>query len=133
MVSAETLVSLPALMRKQQPRFDRTGSIHAAAAFKPHGGLVAIAEDVGRHNAVDKLVGGLAGSQWPLADLMLIVSGRLSFEMVQKAAVAGMPIIAGISGASSLAVNLGEELGMTVIGFLTPDGFNVYCGNDRVS
>lgn len=132
-VSAETLTSLPALMRTQQEGFDRTGSIHAAAAFTSDGTLVAIAEDVGRHNAVDKLVGGLAADQWPLGNLILIVSGRLSFEMVQKAAVAGMPIIAGISGASSLAVELGEELGMTVIGFLTPDGFNVYCGDVRVS
>lgn len=132
-VSAETLTSLPARMRTRQAGFDRTGSIHAAAAFESDGTFVAIAEDVGRHNAVDKLVGELAADDWPLANLILIVSGRLSFEMVQKAAVSGMPIIAGISGASSLAVELGEELGMTVVGFLTPDGFNVYCGNDRMS
>ncbi len=131
-VGADTLTSLPALMRTQQTGFDRTGSIHAAAAFTSDGTLVAIAEDVGRHNAVDKLVGGLAADHWPLSDLTLIVSGRLSFEMVQKAAVSGIPLIAGISGASSLAVELGEELGMTVIGFLTPDGFNVYCGDERV-
>jgi FdhD protein len=133
LMNADTLMSLPDTMRTQQIGFDRTGSIHAAAAFTATGLLVSIAEDVGRHNAVDKLVGGLATDRWPLADLVLMVSGRLSFEMVQKAAVAGMPIIAGISGASSLAVDLGEELGMTVIGFLSPDGFNIYCGAERVS
>jgi FdhD protein len=132
-ITPETLTSLPATMRRQQKSFERTGSIHAAAAFSPTGGLIAIAEDVGRHNAVDKLVGGLARRHWPLTDLILMVSGRLSFEMVQKGAVAGMPIIAGISGASSLAVELGEELGMTVIGFLTDVGFNVYCGSERIS
>jgi FdhD protein len=132
-MSADTLMSLPDSMRQHQLGFDRTGSIHAAAAFTADGAFLAIAEDVGRHNAVDKLVGGLAVDHWPLSDLMLMVSGRLSFEMVQKAAVAGMPIIAGISGASSLAVELGEELGMTVIGFLTKGGFNVYCGADRVA
>lgn len=132
-VKPETLKALPATMRPAQPVFARTGSIHGAAAFTSDGELVAISEDVGRHNAVDKLVGGLARDRWPLTDLILMVSGRLSFEMVQKAAVAGMPIIAGISGASSLAVELGDELGMTVIGFLTRDGFNLYCGEDRVS
>ncbi|MEN8041677.1 MAG: formate dehydrogenase accessory sulfurtransferase FdhD [Actinomycetota bacterium] len=132
-ISGRTLTSLGPTMRAAQPMFARTGSIHAAAAFTVDGGLVAVAEDVGRHNAVDKLVGGLAHDRWPLSDLVLLVSGRLSFEMVQKAAVAGMPIIAGISGASSLAVDLGDELGMTVVGFLTEDGFNVYCGDDRVS
>jgi FdhD protein len=127
------LRSLPAAMRRSQPVFERTGSIHAAAAFTPTGELKEIAEDVGRHNAVDKLVGSLSREMWPLKDLVLVVSGRLSFEMVQKAAVAGMPIIAGISGASSLAVELGEELGMTVVGFLSETGFNVYCGEARIS
>ena len=127
------LRSLPATMARSQPVFDRTGSIHAAAAFTPTGELKGIAEDVGRHNAVDKLVGALSREMWPLTDLVLIVSGRLSFEMVQKAAVAGMPIIAGISGASSLAVDLGDELGMTVVGFLSEAGFNVYCGGERIT
>lgn len=131
-VDATTLRSLPTTMRTSQILFSATGSIHAAAAFTPSGDLVDVTEDVGRHNAIDKLVGRLSKGRWPLTDLILIVSGRLSFEMVQKAAVAGMPIIAGVSGASSLAVDLGEELGMTVIGFLTKDGFNVYCGGTRV-
>ena len=132
-INEALLRSLPAAMACSQPVFDRTGSIHAAAAFTPTGKLEGIAEDVGRHNAVDKLVGALSREMWPLTDLVLIVSGRLSFEMVQKAAVAGMPIIAGISGASSLAVDLGDELGMTVVGFLSEAGFNVYCGGERIS
>lgn len=132
-ISEATLRSLPAAMRLSQPVFGRTGSIHAAAAFTPAGELMGIAEDVGRHNAVDKLVGALSRNLWPLTDHVLVVSGRLSFEMVQKAAVSGIPIIAGISGASSLAVDLGEELGMTVVGFLSEAGFNVYCGDERIS
>jgi FdhD protein len=131
-VAVSTLRRLPSGMRASQDLFATTGSIHAAAAFTSQGDLVGIAEDVGRHNAVDKLVGKLAKDRWPLTDLVLLVSGRLSFEMVQKAAVAGIPIILGISGASSLAVDLGEEFGMTVIGFLSEDGFNVYCGNTRI-
>ncbi len=131
-LDTELLRSLPAAMQASQTMFERTGSVHGAAAFTPRGELLGIAEDVGRHNAVDKLVGSLSGDRWPLTGLVLVVSGRLSFEMVQKAAVAGMPIIAGVSGASSLAVELGEELGMTVIGFLRDDGFNLYCGKNRI-
>lgn len=131
-VAPKTLMSLPGAMQASQPLFQRTGSIHAAATLTPQGELRCIAEDIGRHNAVDKLVGRLSRDAWPLTDSVLLVSGRLSFEMVQKAAVAGMPIIAGVSGASSLAVELGEELGMTVIGFLTEDGFNIYSGESRV-
>jgi FdhD protein len=132
-INEAVLRSLPVTMRLSQAVFERTGSIHAAAAFTPSGELQGIAEDVGRHNAVDKLVGSLSRERWPLSELILVVSGRLSFEMVQKAAVAGMPIIAGVSGASSLAVDLGEELGMTVVGFLSEDGFNVYCGEARIT
>jgi FdhD protein len=132
-LDATVLRSLPPTMRASQVIFNATGSIHAAAAVTAHGDLVAIAEDIGRHNAVDKLVGGLSKERWPLDGLVLVVSGRLSFEMVQKAAVAGMPIIAGVSGASSLAVELGDELGMTVIGFLREEGFNVYCGDERIN
>jgi FdhD protein len=131
-IDAVIITSLPAAMRSSQEIFDRTGSIHGAAAFSPTGELIGVTEDVGRHNAVDKLVGSISRTTWPIEELVLLVSGRLSFEMVQKAAVAGIPIIAGVSGASDLAVELGEELGMTVIGFLSEDGFNVYCGEARI-
>lgn len=132
-LSATLIESLPAAMREHQDAFAESGSIHAAAAFDPSGEVLAVREDVGRHNAVDKLVGHLASTSWPLAPMVMMVSGRISFEMVQKAAVAGVPVICGVSGASSLAVDLGEELGMTVIGFLRGDTFNVYCGADRFS
>ncbi len=131
-IDPEVLLGLPPTMRRLQTLFERTGSIHGAAAFTADGALLGVAEDVGRHNAVDKLVGRLSREQWPLEPPVLLVSGRLSFEMVQKAAVAGIPIIAGVSGASSLAAELGDELGMTVIGFLSGTGFNIYCGDARI-
>ena len=132
-LNPELIERLPSMMRERQDAFAATGSIHAAAAFDPDGDQLATREDVGRHNAVDKLVGHLAGGSWPIAPLILVVSGRISFELVQKAAVAGIPVIAGVSGASSLAAELGEELGMTVIGFVRDDRFNVYTGADRFS
>ncbi|MGI9529925.1 MAG: formate dehydrogenase accessory sulfurtransferase FdhD [Acidimicrobiia bacterium] len=132
-LSAALIESLPDAMREHQDAFTESGSIHAAAAFDPSGKVLAVREDVGRHNAVDKLVGHLARTSWPLSSMVMMVSGRISFEMVQKAAVAGVPVICGVSGASSLAVDLGEELGMTVIGFLRGDTFNVYCGANRFS
>jgi len=131
-IPAGIISTLPGAMRQRQRTFDTTGSVHAAAAFTPAGALTALFEDIGRHNAVDKLIGHLAMRQWPLDDVILFVSGRISFEIVQKAAVAGIPIIGGISGASDLATGLGEELNMTVIGFVRDGGFNVYCGADRV-
>lgn len=132
-VRREVISSLPERMRGAQTEFSASGSIHAAATFTEEGELLAAFEDVGRHNAVDKLVGHLAREAWPLDPMILMVSGRISFEMVQKAAVAGIPIICGVSGASSLAADLGEELGMTVAGFVRGDRFNVYTGRDRVS
>ena len=131
-IRASVVLSLTEKMRAHQAAFASTGSIHAAAAFTPDGDMVALYEDVGRHNAVDKLVGHLARKRWPLGDYIFFVSGRISFEMVQKAAVAGIPLIGGISGASDLAVDLGEELNMTVFGFVRDEGFNVYCGDDRI-
>lgn len=130
-LSPKLILSLPDAMRRGQAAFDSTGSIHAAAAFEPDGILVGVFEDVGRHNAVDKLVGHLSTEEWPLRPMIMMVSGRVSFEMVQKAAVAGIPVIAGVSGASSLAAELGEELGLTVIGFVREETFNVYTGSHR--
>ncbi len=89
-------------------------------------------EDIGRHNAVDKVIGHVARFRWPIGETVMLVSGRVSFEMVQKAAVAGIPFLAGVSAASSLAVELGEELGMTVVGFLRDDSCNVYTDTGRI-
>jgi FdhD protein len=131
-VDRGVILSLPESMGKAQESFALTGGLHAAAAFSAEGSLLAVREDVGRHNAVDKLVGALAAEAWPLPDMVLLVSGRISFEMVQKAAVAGISLVCGVSAASSLAVDLAVELGVTVVGFLKSDGFNVYAGRQRV-
>lgn len=131
-VDAATILSLPSLLLERQDAFHETGGLHAAAAFDPTGGIVAVREDIGRHNAVDKLVGHLASRSWPLDPLLLMVSGRVSFEITQKAAVAGISLICGVSAASSLAVELAEEFGMTVIGFLRDGGFTLYTGEERV-
>jgi len=131
-VPAALLTSLPASMRGHQPAFDSTGGLHAAAAFASDGTLLVVREDIGRHNAVDKVVGALATASWPIGERILLVSGRVSFEIVQKAAVAGIPFVAGISAVSSLAVDLADELGLTVVGFLRGNSFNVYAGADRI-
>ena len=132
-VSTETLLGLPAALRQAQKVFDRTGGLHAAGLFQPDGKLVSVREDVGRHNAVDKVIGEhvLAGKV-PLADHVLQVSGRLSFEIVQKAAVAGIPIVSAVSAPSSLAVEAGERFGMTLVGFVRDDRLNVYTHPERV-
>ncbi|MCL1592791.1 MAG: formate dehydrogenase accessory sulfurtransferase FdhD [Actinomycetia bacterium] len=131
-VDAAVITRYPAALREAQTLFADSGSIHGAGAFTPSGEMITIFEDVGRHNAVDKVIGFLARATWPIGDVVLFVSGRVSFEMVQKAAVAGIAIIAGVSGASDLAVELGDELNMTVIGFVRGETFNVYCGSDRI-
>jgi FdhD protein len=133
MVDVDTILGLPASLIEHQEAFQSTGGLHAAGAFSPSGDIVAIREDVGRHNAVDKVVGHLARKGWPLPPLGLMVSGRVSFEITQKAAVAGISLICGVSAASSLAVDLAEEFGMTVIGFLRDRGFTVYTGEERIS
>jgi FdhD protein len=132
-VSTDTLLALPTALRRAQKVFDRTGGLHAAGVFEPGGMLVSIREDVGRHNAVDKVIGEhvLAGKV-PLADRVLQVSGRLSFEIVQKAAVAGIPVVSAVSAPSSLAVEAGERFGMTLVGFVREDRLNVYTRPERV-
>ncbi len=133
LVASGVLLEIPERMRLAQPGFDATGGIHAAALFDAAGALLESREDVGRHNAVDKLVGAMALRRWPLGELILMVSGRVSFEMVQKAAVAGIPVVCGVSAASSLAADLGDELGIPVVGFVRQHGFNVYSNPHRIA
>jgi FdhD protein len=132
-VARKVLLALPDLLRAAQKVFETTGGLHAAGLFTPKGELVAIREDVGRHNALDKLIGSqvLAGAM-PLHDRLLMVSGRVSFEIVQKAAVAGIPIVAAVSAPSDLAIQAAERLGQTLVGFLRGDGFNVYTRDERI-
>ncbi len=134
LVDARTLLALPATLRDAQAVFEHTGGLHAAGLFAPDGTLVALREDVGRHNALDKLIGGqvLAGAL-PLHERIVLVSGRASFELVQKAAVAGVPILAAVSAPSDLAVEAAERLGVTLVGFLRGSAFNVYARRDRVA
>ncbi len=132
-VTPETLLALPARLREGQAVFGATGGLHAAGLFDAAGSLLALREDVGRHNALDKLIGSrLLAGELPLHDRVLLVSGRASFELVQKAAVAGIPILAAVSAPSDLAVDAAERLGVTLIGFLRADSFNVYSRTDRV-
>jgi FdhD protein len=131
-VDVDTILGLPPRLLESQEAFQTTGGLHAAAAFDATGAILAVREDVGRHNAVDKLVGHLAPKGWPLDPLGLMVSGRISFEITQKAAVAGISLICGVSAASSLAVDLADEFGMTVVGFLRGEGFTLYAGGERI-
>jgi FdhD protein len=133
-VAATTLSTLPDILRTAQRTFATTGGLHAAGLFDPDGRLIAIREDVGRHNAVDKVVGwGLRERRLPLAGRVLLVSGRASFELVQKASMAGIPILAAVSAPSTLAVELAEELGVTLVGFLRGTTMNVYAHPHRVT
>jgi len=132
-VTAATLAGVPDRVRAAQRVFERTGGLHAAALLGPDGEVECVREDVGRHNATDKAIGWAAmHGRLPLRGTILFASGRCSFEIVQKAAVAGIPVVVAVSAPSSLAVELAEELGMTIVGFLRGDGMNVYTRPDRV-
>lgn len=133
-VDAAVLARLPDLLRGAQRAFARTGGLHAAGLFTPSGEVLAVREDVGRHNAVDKVLGHAARQGWwPLAGHVLVVSGRASFELAQKAWTAGVPVLAAVSAPSSLAVDLAAEAGLTLVGFLRGPTLNVYSRPDRVT
>lgn len=133
-VARELLGGLPDALRARQAVFDQTGGLHASGLFDAEGRISAVREDVGRHNALDKLIGNeLSMGRLPLSDRGIVVSGRASFELLQKAMVAGCPLLAAVGAPSSLAVELAKEFGMTLVGFLKPDRFNIYSRPDRVA
>jgi FdhD protein len=133
-VTAAVLAGLPDTLREAQRVFERTGGLHAAGLFSADGELLAIREDVGRHNAVDKIVGwAVQAGRLPLAGCILLVSGRASFELVQKAVLAGVPVLAAVSAPSSLAAELAADAGLTLVGFLRGGSMNVYTGVERIS
>ena len=132
-ISAESLVKLPSLMMRGQELFRKTGGIHSAALFRTNGELRAIAEDVGRHNAVDKVIGkALMENETDFSNFVLQVSGRCGFEILQKAAVAGIPIVSSVSAPTSLSVEVSRALGMTLVSFVRDDRFTVYSGKQRI-
>lgn len=132
--SRAMLTTLPTRLRDAQKTFDETGGLHAAAAFDRDGELLVLREDIGRHNAVDKVVGALLSKGLlPAGELGLMVSGRASFELMQKALLAGMPLLAAVSAPSSLAVQLAREFNLSLVGFLRGDTFNIYAGEERIA
>jgi FdhD protein len=132
-IRGDVLGGLPAALKTQQAVFEQTGGLHASGLFDAEGRILLVREDVGRHNALDKLIGNrLMAESLPLYDRGILVSGRASFELMQKAMMAGCPLLAAVGAPSSLAVELAQEFGMTLVGFLKRDRFNVYAGQDRV-
>jgi FdhD protein len=137
-IEPRILYTLPDILRAQQSNFDQTGGIHGCGLFDLGGNLIRTSEDVGRHNALDKLIGHFvmsspeAADQIPLCNHILLLSGRISFELVQKAAMAGIRMIAAVGAPSSLAIDLAEDMGITLVGFLRGERCNIYTHNQRV-
>lgn len=133
-VDPSVLPGLVEMLRAGQGVFDRTGGLHAAGLFSADGKLLCVREDIGRHNAVDKVVGrALIDGKLPLASSILVVSGRAGYEIVQKSIAAGIPVLAAVGAPSSLAVSLAREFNQTLVGFLRGDRFNVYAGPERLT